>query len=85
MIRHPNSSGFQMDQVTMLYIPAHFVDTIEVHHGNQLVMKLEGGISLSENPNLRFHYTSTGQDQITVKATDNEDGSFTRSWPTTGS
>ncbi|MDH3741888.1 MAG: quinoprotein dehydrogenase-associated SoxYZ-like carrier [Hyphomicrobiales bacterium] len=85
MIRHPNSSGFQMDQVTMLYIPAHFVDLIEVRQGDQLVMKVEGGISLSENPNLRFHYNDTGKGEITVKATDNEDGEFKRSWPTTGS
>ena len=74
-----------MDQVTMLYIPAHFVDLIEVRQGDQLVMKVEGGISLSENPNLRFHYNNIGPSEITVKATDNEDGNFTRSWPTTGS
>lgn len=85
MIRHPNSSGFQMDQVTMLYIPAHFVDFIEVRQGDQLVMKIEGGISLSENPNLRFHYNNTGQGDISVKATDNDDGEFKRSWPATGS
>lgn len=85
MIRHPNTSGFQMDQVTMLYIPAHFVDLIEVHQGNDLVMKVEGGISLSEDPNLRFYYSDGGKGEITVRAKDNEDGEFTRSWPVTGS
>ena len=85
MIRHPNTSGFQMDQVTMLYIPAHYVDMIEVRQGADLVMKVEGGISLSEDPNLRFYYRPTGKDQITVNASDNEDGKFSRSWPITGS
>ena len=85
MIRHPNSSGFQMDQVSMLYIPAHFVDNIEVRQGDELVMKVEGGISLSENPNLRFHYKAAGKSQISVLASDNEDGKFERSWPITGS
>ncbi len=85
MIRHPNTSGFQMDQVSMLYIPAHFVDYIEVRQGEDLVMKVEGGISLSENPNLRFYYRDTGKGEITVRAKDNESGDFTRSWPITGS
>ncbi len=85
MIRHPNTSGFQMDQVTMLYIPAHYVDMIEVRQGEDLVMKVEGGISLSEDPNLRFFYRDAGQGTITVKASDNEDGKFSRSWPVTGS
>ncbi|NNF78000.1 MAG: quinoprotein dehydrogenase-associated SoxYZ-like carrier [Rhizobiales bacterium] len=85
MIRHPNTSGFQMDQVTMLYIPAHYVDHIEVRQGEDLVMKVEGGISLSEDPNLRFFYRDTGKGEITVNASDNEDGKFSRSWPITGS
>lgn len=85
MIRHPNTSGFQMDQVTMLYIPAHFVDLIEVRQGDDLVMKVEGGISLSEDPNLRFYYRDGGKGEITVRAKDNENGTFSRSWPITGS
>ena len=85
MIRHPNTSGFQMDQVTMLYIPAHYVDMIEVRQGDDLVMKVEGGISLSEDPNLRFFYRESGKGQITVNASDTEDGKFSRSWPITGS
>ncbi len=85
MIRHPNNSGFQMDQVTMLYIPAHFVDLIEVRQDDKLIMKVEGGISLSENPNLRFFYRDEGKGEITVRATDNEDREFKRSWPKTGS
>ena len=85
IIRHPNNSGFQMDQITMLYIPAHFVDLIEVRQDNELVMKVEGGISLSENPNLRFYYRESGAGTISVRATDNNEGEFNRSWSTTGS
>ncbi len=81
MIRHPNNSGLQMDQVTMLYIPAHFVDEIEVMRGKELVMKVEGGISLSENPNIRFQYKTTGSGDFTVKASDTDGQVFTSSWP----
>ena len=85
MIRHPNYSGFQMDQITMLYIPAHFVDMIEVTYDGQLVMKVEGAISLSEDPNIRFFYHHSGAGEIRVRATDNEQGEFVKTWPVTGS
>ena len=85
MIRHPNYSGFQMDQVSMLYIPPHFVDAIEVTYDDELVMKVEGGISLSENPNIRFFYKHKGAGEIRVKASDIEDGRFEKTWPVAGS
>ncbi len=85
MIRHPNYSGFQMDQITMLYIPAHFVDSIEVSYDGRLVMKVEGAISLSEDPNIRFFYKHSGAGEISVRATDNEQGTFVQTWPVAGS
>lgn len=85
MIRHPNFSGFQMDQITMLYIPAHFVDSIEVTYDKQLVMKVEAAISLSEDPNIRFFYKYNGAGEIRVRATDNEQKEFVGAWPVTGS
>jgi sulfur-oxidizing protein SoxY len=85
MIRHPNNSGFQMNQITMLYVPAHFVDMIEVTYGKKLVMKVEGAISLSEDPNIRFFYQHSGAGEIRVRATDTEEGEFVRTWPVTGS
>src|SRR4249920_3110606 len=34
MIRHPNNSGLQRDQLTLLYIPAHFVNDLRVWQGD---------------------------------------------------
>ncbi len=81
MIRHPNSSGLQMDQVTMLHIPARFLDTIEVKRGGELVLKVDGGISLSEDPNIRFFYNAAGKGDFSVKATDTDGASFEQTWP----
>lgn len=80
MIRHPNYSGLQMDQVTMLHIPAHFVDEINILHGEELVLKVEGGISISEDPNIRFFYRTSGPANMSVRATDTEGQSFAREW-----
>jgi sulfur-oxidizing protein SoxY len=81
MIRHPNYSGLQMDQLTRLYIPAHFVRSIELKRGDALVFKMEGGISLSEDPSFRFTFRKDGTGPLIVKAVDTKDNSFGKSWP----
>ncbi|MCK0208717.1 quinoprotein dehydrogenase-associated SoxYZ-like carrier [Starkeya koreensis] len=75
MIRHPNYSGLQMDQVTRLYIPAKFVDSIEVKQGDELVFAMEGGISLSEDPAIQFSYEPTGK-EVHVDAGDTDGRKF---------
>ncbi|MBS7539475.1 quinoprotein dehydrogenase-associated SoxYZ-like carrier [Ancylobacter lacus] len=75
MIRHPNYSGLQMDQVTRLYIPAQYVDRIEVKQGDELILSMTGGISLSEDPALQFSYEPTGK-QIRVDAADTTGRNF---------
>jgi sulfur-oxidizing protein SoxY len=81
MIRHPNNSGMQMDPITRAYIPAHFVDRLEVRQGDALIFKMEGGISLSEDPAFRFAYVSNGAKTIRVEAHDNLGGVFKGEWP----
>jgi len=56
----------QMDQLTHLYIPAHYIDKVEVRQGGDLIFSMEGGISLSEDPNFRFSYAPNGAKTITV-------------------
>jgi sulfur-oxidizing protein SoxY len=80
MIGHPNNSGLQMDQVTQLYIPAFFIDAIKVMQDDALVLAMEGGISISEDPNIRFTYASNGARQIRVEARDTEGHVFQGEW-----
>ncbi len=81
MIRHPNNSGMQMDQLTRLYIPAHFIDRVEVRQGDALIFSMEGGISLSEDPHFRFSYRPNGAKTISVVAHDNQGGAYRAEWP----
>lgn len=83
MIRHPNYSGLQMDQVTRLYIPAKFVDDIVVKQGDDLVFSMEGGISLSEDPNIRFSYDPNGG-ELKVEAGDTDGRKFEGALKTAG-
>ena len=81
MIRHPNYSGLQMDQITMLYIPAQFVHEIALKRGDALVLKMEGGISLSENPSFRFAFRKEGSGDLALRAEDTQKNVFEQSWP----
>ncbi len=81
MIRHPNNSGLQMDQLTHLYIPAHYIDRVEVRQGDALIFSMEGGISLSEDPNFRFSYAPNGAKTISVEAHDTKGNMFKGEWP----
>ena len=81
MVRHPNYSGLQRDQITQLFIPAHFIDHMEVWQGEDLLFTMEGGISISENPVFRFTYTDNGAAALRVMATDTEGNSFERVLP----
>ena len=80
-IRHPNYSGLQMNQVTGLYRPAHFVHSIEITADGKPVMSAEGAISLSENPSLRFRFDPQGAKTIGAHVEDTEGNAFDKSWP----
>ncbi|MFH0297664.1 quinoprotein dehydrogenase-associated SoxYZ-like carrier [Bradyrhizobium sp. 31Argb] len=80
MIGHPNNSGLQMDQVTQLYIPAFYVDRLQLWQDDSLVLKMEGGISISEDPNIRFTYVSNGAKRFRAEAKDTDGHVFEHEW-----
>jgi sulfur-oxidizing protein SoxY len=77
MIRHPNYTGMQMDQLTREYTPAKFVQELEVKRGGELVFRMDGGISISENPHFRFTYAPASDDTLEVTAKDTDGRIFT--------
>lgn len=85
MIHHPNNSGLQMDQLTRAYIPARYVNEIETTRGGEAVFRMEGGISISENPTFRFTLRKGGSGDVAVRGKDTEGVAFEGSWPVDGS
>lgn len=51
-ISHPSHSGMQMDQISLLYIPMRYVETINIDINGAPFAALTGSISLSENPRI---------------------------------
>ena len=82
MVGHPNNSGLQMDQVTQLYIPPFFVNELRLSQDDVPVLAMEGGISISENPNLRFTYVSNGAKSFRAEARDTDGHVFRHEWKT---
>ncbi len=80
MIGHPNNSGLQMDQVTQLYIPPFFVNELRLTQDDSLVLAMEGGISISEDPNIRFTYVSNGAKRFRAEARDTDGHVFEHEW-----
>jgi sulfur-oxidizing protein SoxY len=81
MVRHPNNSGLQMDQVTRLYTPVFFVRELRIWQGDDLVLAMDGGISISEDPNIRFDYAPNGAASFRAEVVDTEDHVFKGEWP----
>ena len=80
LIRHPNYSGMQMNQVTRLYVPAHFISSVRIWQGDELLLGVESGISISENPEFRFDFRPSGAAEFRAEVKDSEGRSFKESW-----
>ena len=85
MIQHPNFTGMQRDERTHDYTPARYVDHFAVYQGDDLVFSVDGGISISEDPNFRFAFAADENRILKVEAGDIAGGKFGYSWPIAGS
>ena len=80
MLRHPQNSGLQMDQLTRLYVPPFFIENLKIWQGDDLVMAMEGGIAISEDPNIRFNYRPNGAANFHAEAVDTSKDQFKDEW-----
>jgi sulfur-oxidizing protein SoxY len=80
MLRHPQNSGLQMDQLTRLYVPPFFIENLKIWQGDDLVVAMDGGIAISEDPNIRFNYKPNGAAGFRVEAIDTSKNLFKDGW-----
>ncbi len=79
-VSHPNITGMQMDQLSRLYSPAHFVQSIKITFAGELVLSAETDISVSENPNLRFYFVPHKPGELRAEVLDNRGMRFNHSY-----
>lgn len=80
MIRHPNHTGLQMDPITRHYTPAHFIETVAVRMNGEMVLKIEGSISLSENPAFHFWLRPEDTGMMEIEAQDTKGRRYDGRW-----
>jgi sulfur-oxidizing protein SoxY len=73
---HPNDTGFELNQVTVMYIPPHFVRSIKVSYGARKVFDAELDFSVSENPTIRFNFVPHAAGQLKAEVEDSKDGHY---------
>lgn len=75
-IDHPSHSGMQMDQVSLLFTPMRYVETVDIDLDGAGYVEMTGSISLSENPRVGLSIPSRSQ-SVDVTMTDT-DGTVSR-------
>lgn len=76
LISHPNYSGMQMDPLSRHWIPPHYVREIHISYDDRPIMRVEGDISLSENPSIHFSFVPQGPGELSVRVLDSEEQEF---------
>jgi sulfur-oxidizing protein SoxY len=73
---HPNDTGFELNHITVMYIPPHFVRSIKVSYAGRKVFDADLDFSVSENPTLRFNFVPHGAGELRAEVADSKDGQF---------
>ena len=76
MVSHPNITGMQMDQVTRLFMPPHFVKEIKVTFDGEPVLVAETDIAISENPSFRFYFVPEREAELLAEIVDSKGQRF---------
>jgi sulfur-oxidizing protein SoxY len=70
---HPNDTGFELNQQTVMYIPSYFVRSIKVRYAGRPLFDAELDFSVSENPTLRFNFVPHGAGELSAEVEDSKD------------
>jgi sulfur-oxidizing protein SoxY len=76
IVSHPNYSGLQFDQKARKYIPAHYVNHIDIMFNDTSLLNVEAGISMSEDPSIRFTFTPAEHGKLKAVVTDSKEQKF---------
>ena len=76
---HPNDTGFELNHITVMYIPPHFVRSIKVSYDGRRIFDAELDFSVSENPSLRFNFVPHGSGVLKAEVEDSKEGRYSGS------
>lgn len=77
IVSHPNYNGLQFDQASRKYIAAHYVKNMAISYNDQPLITVDTGISVSEDPSIRFTFTPTEAGMLKADVVDSKGQTFT--------
>jgi sulfur-oxidizing protein SoxY len=80
-ISHPNNTGFELNQITVMYIPSHYVSKVKVTYDGTTLLSADMDFSISEDPYLRFNFIPTKSGEIRVEVEDSHELKFENTFP----
>jgi sulfur-oxidizing protein SoxY len=75
-VTHPNDTGFELNNQTVMFIPPHFVRSIKVSYGERKLFDAEIDFSISENPQFRFNFVPQGPGELKAEVEDSKERRF---------
>jgi sulfur-oxidizing protein SoxY len=79
LINHPNYSGMQMNQSTRQYVPAYFVNHVQISQGERALLAVDSGISIAENPEYRVEFHADAA-PLRVQVLDSENNTYSKDY-----
>lgn len=76
IVSHPNYNGLQFDQQSRLYIDAHYIKNINISYNDTTLIEADTGISVSEDPSIRFTFIPDSSGVLKADVTDSKDQKF---------
>lgn len=69
-IKHPNFTGLQRDSINGWYVPEWIVTQVRYDFNGESILVADNGISISQDPYLKFNFSPEKPGTFTVSATD---------------
>jgi sulfur-oxidizing protein SoxY len=73
---HPNDTGFELNNQTVMFIPPHFVRSIKVTYADRKIFDAELDFSIAENPAFRFNFVPHGAGELKAEVEDSKEGHY---------
>jgi sulfur-oxidizing protein SoxY len=74
---HPNDTGFELNNVTVMFIPSYFVRTISVAYAGRKIFDADLDFSISENPSWRFNFVPHAPGELRAEVEDSKERHYT--------
>ena len=78
-VLHPNDTGFELNNVTVMYIPSYFVRTIAVSYAGRRIFDADLDFSISENPTWRFRFVPHEAGELRAEVVDSKEHHYSGS------